>query len=340
MRKMATIREISDIIPIEGADNIECAKIDGWSVVVDKGKYKRGDLVVYCEIDSWIPHEIAPFLSKGTALKEYRGVIGTRLRTVRLRGQISQGLVLPLTMYTSRSSGPVAVGTDVSEVLNIALYEPPVPFAWGGEAEGLFPSQRIPRTDQERVQNLVQEINEYRERALSFEITEKLEGLSCTYYLDLDGVFHVCSRSVVWRESDGNTLWKVARKHKVEQALRDYGVKGIAVQGELVGPGIQRNIYHLPECEFYVFDIYDEQSGKYLSPEDRYHLCRLLELKHVPVVEHQHVLTETVEQILALAEGQSVLAEQEREGVVFKCIEDPLIHFKAISNKYLIKSKN
>ncbi len=93
---MATIRRIDEIRPIEGADAIEAAVVGGWVVVIKKGEFKAGDLAVYLEIDSWVPHEIAPFLSKGQEPREYNGVKGERLRTVKLRGTTSQGLLLKL----------------------------------------------------------------------------------------------------------------------------------------------------------------------------------------------------------------------------------------------------
>ena len=95
-RKMATIRKIDEIRPIEGADAIEAAVVGGWVVVIKKGEFRAGDLAVYLEIDSWVPHEIAPFLSKGQEPREYNGVKGERLRTVKLRGTTSQGLLLKL----------------------------------------------------------------------------------------------------------------------------------------------------------------------------------------------------------------------------------------------------
>lgn len=96
MRKLATIRRIAAILPIPNADAIEVAQVDNWKVVVKKGDHRVGELVIYCEVDSWIPHEIAPLLSKGQEPREYEGIKGERLRTVRLRGTTSQGLILPL----------------------------------------------------------------------------------------------------------------------------------------------------------------------------------------------------------------------------------------------------
>lgn len=97
MRKLATIETISEVLPHNNADLLELVKVRGWQVVIRKGEFKQGDLVVFCEIDSWIPNELAPFLSKGNEPREYEGVKGERLRTVRLRGEISSGLILKIT---------------------------------------------------------------------------------------------------------------------------------------------------------------------------------------------------------------------------------------------------
>ena len=97
-RKLACVKRIDDLLPIEGADKIEVAVVGGWKVVVKKGDFKKGELAIYLEIDSWVPTEVAPFLVKaGNKPKEYNGVKGEHLRTVKLKKQISQGLLLPTT---------------------------------------------------------------------------------------------------------------------------------------------------------------------------------------------------------------------------------------------------
>ena len=140
-RKLATIRVISQLKPIKGADLIEVAVIDGWEVVVKKDEFKIGDLCVYFEIDSWIPNELAPFLSKGKEPREYKGVKGERLKTIKLKGQISQGLVLPLqTVYELPSTTQCdIIGDDVTEVLNILKWEREIPAQLRGQMAGNFP---------------------------------------------------------------------------------------------------------------------------------------------------------------------------------------------------------
>ncbi len=344
MRKLAKIVKIDELNPIEGADAIECAVVGGWKVVAQKGLYNVGDLAVYFEIDSWIPHELAPFLSKGKEPREFEGVKGERLKTIKLRGQLSQGLLMPLTEVIEKAGchSPLEEGIDVTEWLGIKKWEKPINAQLAGVCKGNFPSL-IPKTDQERAQNLKKEITAATESALKFEITEKLEGSSMTCYL-IDGVFGVCSRNMDLKETAENAFWKTARVAGVEEKMRDeFGLADFAVQGELIGPGIQGNIYNLKDTMFCIFDIYDIRRGEYVDPTTRRAMVASMGLTHVPVIAHQAELFDTlgitdINQLLTFAEGKSTLAAVEREGIVFKQVDGGMT-FKAISNKYLLGEK-
>ena len=338
MRKMATIRKIDAINPIEGADAIEVATVGGWKVVVKKGEYSAGDLAVYCEIDSWIPTELAPFLSKGKEPREYEGIKGERLRTVKLRGQLSQGLLLH--RYTALDHvGRIVEGMDVSELLGIIKWEMQIPAQLAGQAKGNFPSL-IPKTDQERVQNLKKEIEGLGN--MHFEVTEKLEGSSMTCYL-IDGEFGVCSRNLDLKRDENNSFWATAVAEDIEAKMRAVSESAsnwnFAIQGELIGPGIQGNIYKLTKPQFHVFDVYDISDGEYLFPFNRRNLIERMGLKHVPVLNPSYLLTLSIEDLLKSAEGQSWLHKTDREGIVFKQVDGHMT-FKAISNHYLIKQKS
>jgi RNA ligase (TIGR02306 family) len=204
-----------------------------------------------------------------------------------------------------------------------------------GMARGNFPSL-IPKTDQERVQNLVKEITSAGD--MDFEVTEKLEGSSMTCYL-IDGVFGVCSRNLDLKETADNTFWQVARAEGIEEKMREqFGLADYAIQGELIGPGIQGNIYKLSKPEFNVFDVYNIQYGQYLKPALRRAVVKRMGLNHVPVIWSTWKLSE-VDSILAQAEGRAWLnGDQEREGIVFKQVDGGMT-FKAISNKYLLGEK-
>lgn len=336
MRKMATIRQIDALNPIKGADAIECATIGGWKVVVKKGEFSVGDRAVYCEIDSWIPTELAPFLSKGKEPREFEGIRGERLRTVKLRGQLSQGLLLNLDFAIPQTNSFVE-GDDVSETLGIVKWERPMNAQLAGMAKGNFPSL-IPKTDQERAQNLVGEILAAAQAGTQFEITEKLEGSSMTVYL-IDGVFGVCSRNLDLKETADNTFWQIAREYNIEHKMRIAGLNNFAIQGELIGPGIQGNIYKLNKPMFMVFDVYNINAGSYLTPYDRRSLIKVLDIPHAPVLLVDKDLgVGSVDELLQWAESESMIGKTEREGIVFKEIHGRM-SFKAISNKYLLGEK-
>ena len=370
MRALATIRVIDSISPIENADAIEVAAIGGWNVVVKKGDFKVGDLVVYFEIDSWIPTELAPFLSKGKEPREFEGVKGERLRTIKLRGQISQGLILPVqdcitfaeSFLPENEQGcsdyNIQEGDDFTDSLNVKKYEKPVNAQLAGIARGNFPSF-IPKTDQERIQNLKRDLNDWSENELEFEVSEKVDGTSATFYrydrLAEDGkeIYGVCSRNLDLKETEGNTYWQVARSGILD-VLEKAG-RTLAIQGEIAGPGIQSNQYQLPNVMFFVFDIFDISTQQYLTSEERQAFCKQYGLTHVPVFANIALFKEadetsklfnettTVENILNRAIGESKLnalygsGQSTREGLVFKCLSDPSISFKAISNKWLLK---
>lgn len=341
MRKMASIQIIDNISPIDGADKIEVAQVGGWKVVVKKGEFEEGDAVIFCEIDSWIPHSLAPFLTpKGQEPKEFEGVLGDRLRTVRLRKQISQGLVLPLCeTLEAKDFGPqdilqLRVGDDLSSILGITKWERPVPTHLAGQVEGSFPSF-IPKTDQNRIQNIVKEIEEVKATGEAFEITEKLNGASMTIFCH-EGEFGVCSRNLQLKieGNENNAFVKTALSLNLDlEAL-----EGFALQGELVGEGVQGNPYNLKGLHFYVYNLYNINQGEYSSPLSARAITTILGLEYVPLLSGGSSIPScTLEDLLKGAEGDSALCGGvEREGVVYKSnIRD--FSFKVISNKFLLK---
>lgn len=227
-------------------------------------------------------------------------------------------------------------GTDVSDILNIQKHEAPIPACLAGDARGLFPSS-VPKTDQERIQNLSGKLKELSTHI--YEVTEKLHGSSCTLWLDNEADFHVCSRNLDLKETESNSYWKAARKYDVEQKMKDLGLKGFTIQGELIGEGINGNQYKT-SLDFYVFDMYDTVFQRYLTSSERLAYCEKLGLKHVPALCNSFSIgmDGTVDSLLAYAEGKSELNGGEREGVVMKSLQDPSVSFKAVSNKWLIKT--
>ncbi len=361
-RKLASIRRIADIQPIEGADAIVVATIDGWKVVVKKDEFKVGDLALYLEIDSWVPHELAPFLSKGSEPREYNGVKGERLRTIKLRGQVSQGLLLNLNdavVYKALlGSNDWYEGQDHTEQLGIQKWEAPIPAQLQGQAAGMFPTSLIPKTDQERIQNCFGEIQKRAKRFTTekvwnaetqtleehpvvvpadfkeptYEVTMKLDGSSCTIFR-WEGELRVCSRNLelkINEENKDNTFVAMALK------IGDRIPNGFAFQGEVMGNGVQGNREGFKEHKFFVFDVFNIHEHAYLDPSERRRVCEVVGLEHVPVLGTDWKAPASVEEGLALAEGSSI-NHKIREGLVWKCNEDPSFSFKTISNQFLLK---
>lgn len=343
-RRLATIEKIRDIQPIEGADAIEKIKIKDWFCVSQKNTFKAGDLCVYCEVDSLLPADnpAFAFLAKGNKTKTMHidGIdyTGYRLKTKKLRGQLSQGLALPINALLSEEE-TYSIGEDVSERLKIVKYEVPIPACLAGKVKGQFPGF-LRKTDEERVQNLGATLQLV--QGTEMYITEKLDGSSGTFYKK-DGVLGVCSRNLELLETEGNTLWELANTYKLAEVLPE----GVAIQGEIVGEGIQNNPLKLHGHELYVFNVYDFVAKRFFDYAELVDFCTKHQLKIVPLVDTQYTLHANAEVLLDLANGMSALnSTVPREGLVFRPLIESIMEvkgqpqrmsFKAISNSYLLE---
>lgn len=366
MRKLATIRKIDAIEPIEGADAIEVAVVGGWKVVVKKGEFAVGSEAIYLEIDSWVPTELAPFLSKGKEPREFEGVKGERLRTVKLRGQVSQGLLLPLSVMGNDSyfkgilppnkwvkmnenGETICVvlheeDADCTEYLNIQKWERPLPTQLQGRARGNFP-MFIRKTDQERCQNLKRNIFE-KWNELEWEVSLKLDGSSLTGYFK-DGETGICSRNLELKDDEDNASNSFVRTFNewgLKEALVNIG-RNVAVQGEMMGEGIQGNRENINGTQLFVFDVFDIDTQSYLNPTERTEFCVALmnngyKGSFAPVLHRRVKLSDlgitTMDELIAFADGKSIV-NPVREGLVFKCEIDGNTSWKVISNQYLLR---
>ena len=353
MRKLASIRQIKEILPIEGADLIVLVKIDDWQCVALKTEFVAGDLCVYFEIDSFIP--IIPQVEhlRAKAYKKMGEKEGIRIKTIKLKGQISQGLALPLSVLGKPediftiSNG--CIGADVSEQLGVEKYEQPIPQELNGQVKGNFPTF-IKKTDQERCQNIGYKIfTEHKDT--TYEVTMKLDGTSFTGF-QYNGDDGVCGRNWQLQLDEwnaNNALVKMYVDSKMQSALKAYG-RNIAVQGEFMGPKIQANREGLLFYTLFVFDIYDIDNQCQLGADDRRAALQALYdngmdmtmVQHVPIFAYNVTLEDLgitdVAGLLKAAEGKS-LNHAIREGDVYKSM-DGQFSFKAISNAFLLKEKD
>ena len=354
-RPMATIQQIAEILPHENADLLEIAIIKGWRSIVQKGQFRKGDKIIFVEIDAHIPIDLAPFLGKSQSVKKFNGSDGYVLKTVKLRGVVSQGLILPLNILRGKNVVQT-VGTDVSSVLGIQKYEAPIPTELMGELAGVFPSWAR-KTDQDRIQACIDDVFENIKND-QWVIEEKADGTSMSVMKRGEDI-QICGRNMSFKygpdDNPNNSIVNAARFYNVVERLRVYG-RNLSINGELIGPGIQKNIYELPKTQWVVFDVFDVDSGSYLSIEERLNvLCELNEISDapkipiVPLLSVAHIFEigektkdQLVEEILGMAEGKTVIGSMKaiREGIVFKSIEHPDVSFKSIANSKLLKEKD
>jgi RNA ligase (TIGR02306 family) len=328
MRKLASIQKIRKIEPIPNADRLELAHILGWKVVIRKGEFKEGDLVVYVEVDSVLPER-----PEFEFLRDY----GFRIRTVKLRGQISQGIAFPISILPKDKE--YSIGEDVTEILGITKYEPPIPIQLSGETKGPFP-QFIPKTDEVRIQTIPEILEKY--KGQSCYITEKVDGTSSTYYLK-DNEFGVCSRNQNLEESETNLFWILTNEMEIEERLRKFG-QNIAIQGEVLGPKVQNNKYELENHDLLIFNIYDIDSQSYIQFEKFKALSERLGFETVPILDENYTLDDTVDTLVDMAEGKSKLNPNiPREGIIIRSkreINDPeygRLSFKVLNPSFLLK---
>lgn len=367
MRKLASIRKIKDVSPIKGADAIEKVVVDGWTLVSKKGEFSVGDPCVYFEIDSFLPADDPrfEFLKKSGVKKDPSGRERIRLKTIKLRGQISQGLALPLAAFPELKE--TDEGADVSETLGVIKFERPEPRTT--DAAGNFP-EFVPKTEEERVQN----VHETFAREFGEEYyypTLKLDGSSCTVvFLGEDmkdhwkkgysdrleviengekkGEVMVCSRNLELKQSEDSHFWKaVTRQDLVRKMLNVHGDSfflgsalsgSFAIQGEVMGPGVQGNKDKFNDFEFFAFSVYDIQEQGYLSYDLALLVFGSFKIQAVPTISDRPLkcLKWSLDDLLAHADGPGVNSKY-REGVVWKPASDRGVSFKVISNKFLMK---
>jgi RNA ligase (TIGR02306 family) len=350
MRKLASIQIVNGIEPIPNAEAIERARVLGWWVVTKKGEYQPGDKVVYCEIDSLLPERPEFEFLRASSFKPAQTdatgeeilPAGFRIKTVKLRGQVSQGICFPPSILPE--AAPTDEGADVTDVLGIRKWEPPLSLSVSGRVKGGFPGF-LPKTDETRVQVLETVLD--RHRGKTFYVTEKLDGTSFTAFVR-QGEFGICSRNLWMDESDeSNILVRVARGLRLEEKLRTSCERlgfDVALQGEVIGPGIQKNKYVLSAVTLRVFNVLNVDTYRLLDHAAMLDLLRELELEAVPQLGTL-TLDHAVDELVALSEGTSVLNPKvQREGVVLRALTEEYdediggrLSFKVINPKFLLK---
>lgn len=370
-RKLLRVVVIDEILAHENSDNLELAIVGGWQVCVKKGEFKAGDKALYAEVDAMLPLEKNLFgFLEGRNQYEVNGKQYSRVKTIKLRKELSQGILFPANSLDKE-------GQDFTELYGVIKYEA-VPERQPGTTLGSmkksmpFPSF-IRKTDQERVQNISRAYSAAVATGEEFEVSVKLDGSSFTAYIKGDKV-GVCSRNIElqlerenwglirqvkeyfaqvkqrgirhaqWKtgvEPEKNSFVALFEELNLREKLtlaREYLSGDIAIQGEMVGPSIQGNFEGVDKNKLFVYSVYDIDQQRYFLPEAAQKVTGFMGLQYVPVLHHRMKLPDNLADVLKMADGPSALGGKYREGLVFKSL-DRDFSFKVISNEYLLKEK-
>jgi RNA ligase (TIGR02306 family) len=345
MRKLATIQEVLDVKSIEGADTIELVLIKGWQCVAKKGEFKGGDKCVYFEVDSYLPVDDERYeLLRRTSYRknEFMGE-GFRIKTISMRGEISQGLALPVKVFPEITGN--IVGADVTSLLRVRKWELPEQVGNAGIDIGDKP-YNIPTTDETRLQSMPEFLQEFKGKP--YYITTKMDGTSCTIYMK-DGKVGVCGRNKEYKEDVKScSMWAWVHKKGLAKRLLELNEE-IAIQGEFCGQGIQKNPLRLSEPNLFVFDIVkldNERARPKAGLEKLQDYCQKLEIDAVPIEEVGESFDYTLEELLEKAKG-SYPSGIVKEGIVVRAknfSHNPILNhkmsFKVINNDFLKKQKD
>jgi RNA ligase (TIGR02306 family) len=352
MRKLVTIRRVEKILPIPKADAIELARIDGWQCIVKKGTFHPGDFGVYFEVDAFLPIRAEFEFLRARCYRKLGEREGFRLRSMKLRGELSQGLLLPIEELSSIRKESVETyfheRTDLSDHFGVIKYEPPIPVEITDIVRGAFPFF-VPKTNEERIQNLPELFSNEAVLATEFEITEKMDGTSFSAYYN-KGEAGICSRNYELKPQHpkGGPYTTFASASDLLKTLNNYCEKhqrNLVLQGELCGPGIEKNRYQLSNVTLFLFNIYNIDTNTYLPSDERQKIHKaILEessdayrrgVDHVPILERRKLSEFSgIDALLSYACEAEAL-----EGVVFKSVQENKgsdVSFKVISNAYLL----
>lgn len=360
-RTLASVQKVVDIQPIPGADKIVHAQVLGWKCItaIDNG-IKAGDLVVYFEIDSRLNSE-----DKRFGFMESRK---WKVKTIKMRGVYSQGLIMPLDQVPEIKDPKE--GLDVTELLKVTKIDTYEPGESGGKGKKQHPVDKwlcrfkiwrkirpffikkketgwddtIPHTDETRIQALYYRLQPAFETKRWYS-TVKIDGQSGTFSYKHKmfgrGKFNIYSRSLRKKEGDGSNWDRVAQEYAIRKRMEEDG-RSIWIQGEVAGPGIQKNKDKLKTLKFFVFNVYLPEQKRYMSLEEMMCYCECRGFDMVPIVEMDFSLKgKSIDELVELSKGKSTWNEDAlREGIVIRERDNQdlsRISFKVINPEFLVK---
>jgi RNA ligase (TIGR02306 family) len=305
--KLAVIEQITELIPIEGADRIELAKIQGWKSVVKKGTYNIGDTIVFVPIDTIIHY------------KEWNSFLWSedkdtdkpvRIKTKKLRNTVSQGVIFPTSIIPVEQQWNL--GDDVASFIGVEKYEVHLPPQLAGRVKGNFPSHVLSKTDEDNLLSNIKVLEEIKNCKIVV-VSLKMDGSSGTLIKDNEGNITVCSRSINLEEGD-NAFWNVVKKYDLHNKIPN----NTAIQFEVCGPGIQSNKAGLKELNYYLFNYKDLNSDRYIDTAE---ISEYNKAERIAVFYEDDVKNLNIDYLQELANKQKYQNGNPAEGIVIRGIE-------------------
>ncbi|MDR2752578.1 MAG: 2'-5' RNA ligase [Clostridiales bacterium] len=337
MRKLASIQVVWNVAPIEGADSIELVRVLGWQCAASKGEFHSGDKAVYFEVDSFLPMEPRyEFLAKTSFRDNADNGQGYRIKTMKFRGQVSQGLALGLPKFPEVDPS-LPAGADLTELLNVKQWFINEVPTGAGLVLGKRPAG-VPMSDETRIQSEPERLTLLAGKP--YYITTKMDGTACYNYF-INGKFGVCSRNNEMGLLDGESLyWHPEKRYLIKDRLASLGAN-LSIQGELCGPGIQKNPLRLNSFDYFVYDVRVVDQDRYMNFPELKAFCDKLGLKMVPVEETGDSFSRTMEELLIKAQGKYPNGGADKEGIVVRstAVNTPRLSFKVLNNVALAKEK-
>jgi len=339
--KLVTFEYINKIEPIAGADSIELATIMGWKSVIKKDTYKVGDRVIFIPIDTVIvPADWNEFLwDKKDPTKPIR------IKTAKLRGAISQGVIFPMTIISRTASiwnelfvkeprKELSTYEDLAMALGITKYEKPISAQMAGKIKGDFPAHLISKTDEDNLLSNIEVLNELKECDY-VKISLKLDGTSVTY-IKQNNEFKVCSRNLELFDGD-NVYWEMARKYHLMSRLPD----NTSVQGEICGQGIQKNPLQLNGVELFIFNFKNLTTNGYINEYDPLFVDYVLPTVTNLLVLNKEQLNDLTLEYLQTFSNSVTYGKEPAEGIVIRGYKnDKPVYSKTLNKMLSVKVLN
>jgi RNA ligase (TIGR02306 family) len=311
--KLASIEIIKNIRNHPNADSLDVAEVLGWQVIVKKGIHKEGDRVVFITIDTIVPKCT---WSEFLADKE-KPDKPIRIKNVKLRGEFSSGLVIPLSEFPLQFTATTVVGEDLTTLLGIKKYIKELPANLSGENEGDFPTHIASKTDEDNGLNDPEMVKQVLEQDPTITITQKLDGSSITIVVEDGEIKQVCSRNLSKKDTEKSTFWRCARRLKIPT-----GWSGV-IQGEMCGNGIQKNRLQLVDIKIFVFQI--KIGSAYMTYDMMAEFCKnQLDCDVVPLIAKLEVASTVkiwenpLQKLQELADKQRYDSGELGEGIVVR----------------------